>query len=673
MSMEAQSVVVIQDASSEVCWEAIRWILQGLSLKTGDMVTLLSLLTPVHNPSSRAYMGTRKLVAGYISREDSPMLGANHETVQDIIARKMEEYQNSIEHIRITKLYHMQKVLFNIMVLDAGPSAKVVALEAARQLSATWVILDRKIKKDQRYFLEKLSCGISRMKRYNNVEKLRGPKGTEIRRNLSAIRCSYDEMLPGPDECDDLFSIELFPIDLSSSEGSTKSTTSSFGGDMSTAYFDLGENGRIATEANVNYLDNTITCNNSTEESIRCLKTKDMSDNSLCSICKMRRPSVSLECEYSYAMLIDATSGFSPSNLISAGDHGAVYRGTLLNEVNIAIKEQKYASFQWEKKYESEVEVIKNIRHNNVVMLLGSCSEDNKRFLIFEYVCNGSLNQHIADQSCRPMTWKERLKIVLGASRGLSCLHRNNIIHRDIRPKNILLTHDHEPLLGGFGLARTEHKSDHSCNHQVIDTCGYLAPEYAESGHLTTKADVYAFGVVLLELATGRSSREKIVEKRNLLEWARPLIKERQYAELIDPRIVGPSEAYQFLLMMRLTEKCLCEDPQKRLSMDEVVLTLEHIMEENTRSEAKKLYDLPSIISKTKEPKECAERVKFKFPAESSNNTNQSSNNNSSVSTATVSAGRRSNANSSSSPYKRNSFIGFFKNGPQIHYDEMLN
>lgn len=168
---------------------------------------------------------------------------------------------------------------------------------------------------------------------------------------------------------------------------------------MSTAYFDLGKNGRIATEANVNYLDNTITCNNSTKESIRCLNIDNMADNSLCSVCKMRRPSFLLESEFSYAALIDATGGFSPNNLISAGEHGAVYRGTLSNGVNIAIREQKYASFQWEKKYESEVKVIKNIRHNNVVMLLGSCSEDNKRFLIYEYVCNGSLKQHIAGKT----------------------------------------------------------------------------------------------------------------------------------------------------------------------------------------------------------------------------------------------------------------------------------
>ncbi|KAL1817276.1 hypothetical protein ACET3Z_019850 [Daucus carota] len=663
--METQSVVVIQDASSEACWEAIRWVLHGLSLKTGDMVTLISVLTRPHNTSSRSYMGTKKSV-GYMSREDSPMLGANHETVEDLTAKKMEEYQNSLEHIRITKLYHIQKVLFNVMVLDAGHSAKVVALEAAKQLSATWVILDRKIKKDQRYFLERLSCGISKMKRHNSIEKLRGPKENKISRNLSVIRCSYDEMLPGPEDGDDLFSIELYPLDLSSSEGSTQSRTSSLCEDVTTAYFDLGGSGRIATEANMNYLENKITCNNSTEESIRCLNTNYMSDNSLCSICKNRRPSIFFESEFSYAKIIDATGGFSPSNLISAGEHGSVYRGTLSNAVKVAIKEQKYTSFQWEKKYELEVEVIRSIRHNNVVMLLGSCSEDSKRFLIYEYLCYGSLNQHIEDQRCRTLTWKERLTILLGASRGLYYLHRNNIIHRDIRPKNIFLTHDHEPLLGGFGLERTEYESDPSCNHQVIGTSAYMAPEYAESGHLTTKADVYAFGVVLLELATGRNTTEKTIEKGGLLEWARPHIKESKYAELIDPRIVNPSEAYQFFLMMRLIEKCLREDPHKRLSMDEVVLTLEHIMEENSRSEAKKLRrqdsDLSSIVSKTKES---TEQVK------AHNNSSESSNNKSSESTATVS-GRRSNASSSSWADRRNSFKGFFKNGPQIFYDEML-
>ncbi|KAK9154562.1 hypothetical protein Sjap_002042 [Stephania japonica] len=161
------------------------------------------------------------------------------------------------------------------------------------------------------------------------------------------------------------------------------------------------------------------------------------------------------------------------------------------------------------------------------------------------------------------------MKIALGAAKGLNYLHENNIIHRDMRSSNILVTHDHKPLLGDFGLARTQQgELDHSLENRLVGTFGYLAPEYVESGKASTKTDVYSFGVVLLELITGLKSIDKKLEERSLIAWARPLLKKRKYPDLIDPRILDSHDFHQLFWMVQVAERCLRKDPDRRLSMD---------------------------------------------------------------------------------------------------------
>ncbi|XP_022764344.1 probable serine/threonine-protein kinase PBL5 [Durio zibethinus] len=151
-----------------------------------------------------------------------------------------------------------------------------------------------------------------------------------------------------------------------------------------------------------------------------------------------------------------------------------------------------------------------------------------------------------------------------------------------MRPNNILVTHEFEPLLGDFGLARTQHEdSDHSSETvtRVVGTLGYLAPEYAECGKASTKTDVYSFGVVLLQLITGMKTTDKRLGGKSLVGWARPLLKDRNYPDLIDPRIIQSHDVHQLFWMVRVAEKCLSKDPQKRLSMDKVVYALQYIMD----------------------------------------------------------------------------------------------
>ncbi|TYI72198.1 hypothetical protein E1A91_D07G043900v1 [Gossypium mustelinum] len=199
--MEDQRVMVIQDASKQVCSSAIKWALHTLILKPGDLLLLLGVLHQVNHPTTVVSLkGTRKLVGYRKKMGFSSKFAANH-TIVDRETRK-EEFENNAEILEISKLCKAQKVEFRIEVTSGAPPA-VVAMQSAQNVKATWVILDRKMKKNKKIFLEKLPCGILRMKKNNGIKLLRGPR--------TKFCLTYDDMLPGNPEEDDLFSIEVFP------------------------------------------------------------------------------------------------------------------------------------------------------------------------------------------------------------------------------------------------------------------------------------------------------------------------------------------------------------------------------------------------------------------------------------------------------------------------------
>nr|XP_027109275.1 proline-rich receptor-like protein kinase PERK3 [Coffea arabica] len=307
---------------------------------------------------------------------------------------------------------------------------------------------------------------------------------------------------------------------------------------------------------------------------------KDLLETSICSVCKNRRPTIGWHRDFHYAELHEATAGFSDDNFLGEGGFGSVYKGELKNGLKIAVKQHKDASLQGEIEFKSEVAVLSKAKHQNLVMLLGSCSEGNHRLLVYEFVCNGSLDQHLSKAAKVPLTWEQRIKIALGAAKGLEYVHSHNIIHRDMRPNNILITHDYESLLGDFGLAKTQHGTN--SDDSFVGTLGYMAPEYAQTGKVSTKTDVYSFGVVLLQLISGRRTTDKIPGGKSLIGWAKPLLKERNYPDLIDRRIIDSHDFLQLFRMIRLTEKCLCSDPSKRFTMEEVVNTLTCIKDGHT-------------------------------------------------------------------------------------------
>ncbi|KAK2991726.1 hypothetical protein RJ640_004254 [Escallonia rubra] len=632
MSMGAQKVVVIQDASRDVSWGAIGWVLRSFSLKPGDELTLLGVLHQVNNPM------------GYKSKVDSSsMFGSNSKVVKEEIARKKEEYLKDVGMMQLSKQCETEKIDLRLEVY-AGNSPKVVALKAAAKLGATWVVLDRQMKKDKKYFMDKLSCGISRMKRDNTVEQLRGPKDldntkvTPEKSTSSPGQVSYGEMIPGS------LNEELSPQKSPGSQKTGMAKKQGGDGDGATAWYYYGKATSSPKPPSSEKLPSKSSSSLWDTETSHCLLTELKSsttwnfedeakenytntehetagenspitflngaemvetepsdlgspheqqkqhsidgymmgeshtgeefENSICSECSNRRPKIGLKRDFTYQELHEATEGFSPVNFLSEGGFGCVYRGQLKDGLKVAVKQHKDVSSQGEKEFKSEVNVLSMARHQNLVMLLGSCSEGSHRLLVYEYVCNGSLDQHLSKYTKRPLTWDKRIKIALGAAKGLEYLHKTNIIHRDMRPNNILVTHDYESMLGDFGLARTQYDDlEHSSETSVVGTLGYVAPEYAECGKASTKTDVYSFGVVLLQLISGKRTTDKL-DGKSLLGWARPLLKEKNYGDLIDQRIEQSHDVYQLFWMVRVAEKCLRRDPSKREPMEKVNFAL---------------------------------------------------------------------------------------------------
>ncbi|KAJ4911205.1 Protein kinase superfamily protein [Raphanus sativus] len=302
----------------------------------------------------------------------------------------------------------------------------------------------------------------------------------------------------------------------------------------------------------------------------------------LCSICQHKAPRFGNPPRwFTYNELETATKGFSKGGFLAEGGFGSVHRGTLPDGQIVAVKQYKIASTQGDKEFCSEVEVLSCAQHRNVVMLIGLCVEDGKRLLVYEYICNGSLHSHLYGLGKEPLGWSARQKIAVGAARGLRYLHEECrvgcIVHRDMRPNNILLTHDFETLVGDFGLARWQPEGDKGVETRVIGTFGYLAPEYAQSGQITEKADVYSFGVVLVELITGRKAMDikRPKGQQCLTEWARPLLQKQAIKELLDPRLMNCYSEQEVYCMALCAYLCIRRDPNSRPRMSQVLRMLE--------------------------------------------------------------------------------------------------
>ncbi|KAL0877757.1 hypothetical protein Bca101_027463 [Brassica carinata] len=245
---------------------------------------------------------------------------------------------------------------------------------------------------------------------------------------------------------------------------------------------------------------------------------------------------------FAYSELKSATQDFNLSNKLGEGGFGPVYKGNLKDGREAAVKLLSVGSRQGKGQFVAEIVTISTVLHRNLVTLYGCCFEGDHRLLVYEYLPNGSLDQALFGEKSLHLDWSTRFEICLGVARGLFYLHeeaRVRIVHRDVKASNILLDSEMVPKVSDFGLAKLYHDKKTHISTGVAGTIGYLAPEYAMRGLLTEKTDVYAFGVVALELVTGRPNSDEILEddKKYLLEWAWNLHKKGRGVELIDDRL----------------------------------------------------------------------------------------------------------------------------------------
>ncbi|XP_017978326.1 PREDICTED: probable LRR receptor-like serine/threonine-protein kinase At1g56140 [Theobroma cacao] len=281
---------------------------------------------------------------------------------------------------------------------------------------------------------------------------------------------------------------------------------------------------------------------------------------------------------FSYAELKAATEDFSPSNKLGEGGFGAVYKGTLSDGRVVAVKQLSVASHQGKSQFIAEVATISAVQHRNLVKLYGCCIEGKRHLLVYEYLENKSLDQALFGRSDLHLDWATRFNICLATARGLAYLHeesRPRIVHRDVKASNILLDAELCPKISDFGLAKLYDDKKTHISTRVAGTIGYLAPEYAMRGHLTEKADVFGFGIVALEILSGRPNTDNSLkdDKIYLLEWAWALHENNQSLDLVDPNLVG-SDENEALRVMGVALLCTQGSPTMRPPMSRVVAML---------------------------------------------------------------------------------------------------
>ncbi|KAI9109473.1 hypothetical protein K1719_019527 [Acacia pycnantha] len=678
-SEAAEKVIVAVKASKEIPKTALVWSLTHV-VQPGDCITLL-VVVPSQS-SGRRLWGFPLFAGDCASGHKKSASGTTSEQKCDIITDSCSQMI-----LQLHDVYDPNKINVKIKIVSGSPCGTVSA--EAKKAHASWVVLDKHLKNEEKRCMEELQCNIVVMKHSQ-------PK--VLRLNLVGSRKKDSEeagQVPsGKDEMhgkqtkkknDCLNSIKgpvVTPISspelgtpFTATEAGTSSVSSS---DLGTSpYFIPETNGELKKEETIKENQKLYNTNSDTESenlstssvslrfqpwitellrhqqssqpteeepertyvkphtsTTRALLEKfskldreagidmstrwnelDFSGNMretislsrnappgpppLCSICQHKAPVFGKPPKwFSYAELELATGGFSQANFLAEGGFGSVHRGVLPDGQVIAVKQHKLASSQGDLEFCSEVEVLSCAQHRNVVMLIGFCIEDKRRLLVYEYICNGSLDSHLYGRQQKPLEWSARQKIAAGAARGLRYLHEECrvgcIIHRDMRPNNILITHDFEPLVGDFGLARWQPDGDTGVETRVIGTFGYLAPEYAQSGQITEKADVYSFGVVLVELVTGRKAVDLTRPRGQqcLTEWARPLLEECAIEELIDPRLENCYSRQEVNCMLHAASLCIRRDPHSRPRMSQVLRILEGDMMMETNYISHSGYDV---------------------------------------------------------------------------------
>nr|ACN27265.1 unknown [Zea mays] len=281
------------------------------------------------------------------------------------------------------------------------------------------------------------------------------------------------------------------------------------------------------------------------------------------------------------SMLRAATDNFAESNRLGEGGFGTVYKGVLPDNQEIAVKRLSQSSGQGIQELKNELVLVAKLQHKNLVRLVGVCLQEYEKLLVYEYMPNKSIDTILFDsEKSKELDWGKRVKIIDGIARGLQYLHEDSqlkIIHRDLKASNVLLNSDYTPKISDFGLARLfGGDQSREVTNRVVGTYGYMSPEYAMRGHYSIKSDVFSFGVLILEILTGRSSSgsfniEQSVDLLSLVweHWTMGTI-----VEIMDPSLRGKAPAEQMLKNVHIGLLCVQDNPVDRPKMSTVNIML---------------------------------------------------------------------------------------------------
>ncbi|KAI3447578.1 hypothetical protein Pfo_004243 [Paulownia fortunei] len=302
---------------------------------------------------------------------------------------------------------------------------------------------------------------------------------------------------------------------------------------------------------------------------------------------------------FTFLELKQATKNFSGTAKLGEGGFGCVFKGVIKSsedqakKIDVAIKQLGRRGQQGHKEWVTEVNVLGVVDHPNLVKLIGYCAEDDERgiqrLLIYECMPNGSVEDHLSIRSVASLPWAMRLRIALDAARGLAYLHEEmdfQIIFRDFKSSNILLDEQWNAKLSDFGLARLGPPEGLThVSTAVVGTMGYAAPEYIRTGHLTSKSDVWSYGVFLYELITGRRplERNRPRSEQKLLEWIKPYLSDaKKFQHILDPRLEGKQILKSAHRLSLVANRCLARLPKTRPKMSEVREMVNEVVEAST-------------------------------------------------------------------------------------------
>uniref|UniRef100_A0ACD5WMI3 Uncharacterized protein n=1 Tax=Avena sativa TaxID=4498 RepID=A0ACD5WMI3_AVESA len=564
-----QLVVVALDATRDHREVEVRMALRALVargdiLRGGDSLIVLGVLHAVTNPM------------GYQTKaSNDSFAGTNTRYLKDQVAKKAEDYKTKL----LQDVEELRKVGISVTLkVSPGSPAKVVIIQEANSSKAAWVVLDRHFRRDFKHLEKHLACKVAAFQDNLSVQTMKS-----IRTNLSSKSMGeakdLEHLVVSLNLSSKTLDTDKVPMSIKSSPVSyfaslTNHEMNYTPSVVGSSLQDFTPSMSIASvtmidETNGKFIEDNMTANyDSSERPV------------LCAGCGLRSVLYIKESmKYPFSEIQSATSDFSKEKLVGEGGFGHVYKGQLKDGQVIAAKLRKEASSQGYTEFFSEVQVLSFARHRNIVMLLGYCCKESYNILVYEYICNKSLEWHLFDPEAGLLEWHKRHAIALGIAKGLRFLHEEcragPIIHRDLRPSNVLLTHDYVPMLGDFGLAKWKAVNT-SIHTRILGQSGYLAPEYAEYGIVSVRTDVYAFGIVLFQLISGR----KVLEERegqcaHILQWAEPLVESLALHDLIDERISDTYDTYGLYHLARAAYLCVRTNPEQRPSMGEVVRLIE--------------------------------------------------------------------------------------------------